>query len=262
MVIPPTVLKQRKAIANDLHLFMEIVWKELPNCDLSGITAAITELNNSKYIPQINNKKSDPKRWGYDAPDLLFRFPADPEKSKPHPLKDVELSFSVAVRGNTDYLNTFNDPFESLNFDIIITGKHKEREMITSYHLDRHIFEDGDNPSKESHPCYHFQFGGKKMIDEHGKAVDCGSLMFLEPPRISYHPMDLILGIDFLLSNFFPHNWTNLTNNYDEYNNLVEKHQRLFLKPFALSFASYWDKRVLNGDEINWSALTIHPQLK
>lgn len=262
MVVSVDVLKERKALAKDLNAFMGILWNELPNSDFSGISSAITDLNNPKYIPQIYNRATNPKIWGYDAPNLLFRLPNEPENSTPYPLKKVELSLTVIVRGNTDNLNSCNDPFESLNFDIIMKGKHDTKDVRATYHLDRHIFEEGDNPSIEAHPCYHFQFGGKKMIEENGTPINLGDLMILDSPRISYHPMDLILGVDFLLSNFLPENWNNLTSTVDEYNTLVEKYQNLFLKPYALSIASHWDKRVLNGDSINWSPSTIHPQLK
>ena len=262
MVVSQDVLKKRRELAKDLNSFMNIIWKELPNSDLSGISSAISDLNNSKYIPQIHNRETNPNIWGYDVPNLLFRFSSDPEKSKPYPLKKVELLLTVTVRGDANNLDTNNDPFESLNFDIILKGEHNQNRLMTSYHLDRHIVDEGDNHSLEAHPCYHFQFGGKKMIDEHGKALDSGSILFLDPPRISYHPMDLILGVDFLLSNFLPKNWNNLINNIGEYNALVEKYQKLFLKPHAISMASHWDRRVLNGDSLNWTPSKIHPQLK
>ena len=67
------------------------------------------------------------------------------------------------------------------------------------------------------------------MIEENGTPINLGDLMILDSPRISYHPMDLILGVDFLLSNFLPENWNNLTSTVDEYNTLVEKYQNLFL---------------------------------
>lgn len=261
MLVTQKVLRNRKALAKDIQKFIEIVWEELPNSDFSGIESVVTDLYNSKYIPQVYDNPTDPDIWGYDVPNLLIRFPQTPEKSKPHPLKKVELLFAVQIRGKTENLKTFNDPLESLVLDIIIKAEHQEKKLLTSYHLDKHIYKEGDNVSQEAHPRYHFQFGGKKMIDEHGKEIDSGSVLFLNPPRISHYPMDLILGIDFLLSNFLPLNWRNLTQNKDEYNALVEKYQELFLKPYALNFASHWDGRVLNGTKINWSPVSICPQI-
>ncbi|MAY21679.1 MAG: hypothetical protein CMC74_02765 [Flavobacteriaceae bacterium] len=261
MVIPKAVLKKRKELAKDISNFLQIISIELPNSNFSGIQSAISDLYNAKYIPQVYDKPTDPDIWGYDAPDVLFRFPKMPEKSKPHPLKSVELLFTIQIRGKTEHLQTFNDPLESLAFDVIIKAEHNEKKMLTSYHLDRHTYKVGDNESLEAHPCYHFQFGGKKMIDEHGKEIDTGGILFLNPPRISHYPMDLILGIDFLLSNFLPLNWRNLAQHNDEYNAIVEKYQGLFLKPYAINFASHWDRRVLNGSQINWNPISICPQI-
>ncbi len=261
MKISQKVIKRRRELAKDLSNFIQLIYVELPNSNFSGIESAITDLNNQNYIPQVYEKQTDPDVWGYDAPNLLFRFPSTPKKSKPHPLKKVELLFTIQIRGKTENLQTFNDPLESLALDIIIKAEHQEKKLLTSYHLDKHLHKEGDNDSHEAHPTYHFQFGGKKMIDEHGRFIDSGNVLFLNPPRISHYPMDLILGIDFLLSNFLPQNWNNLTQNNDEYNALVEKYQRLFLKPYAMNFASHWDRRVLNGEQINWNPVSICPQI-
>lgn len=262
MVVSAEVLKKRKKIARDLQKMENFLWNEFPNSDFSSIQSAITELNNSKYIPQVNNVESCRDRWGYDAADLLFRFASSPDKSKPHPIQNVELVLSISVRGNVNDLNTFKDPLEQLKFDIVIRGKHDGKDLIATYHLDRHIEEIGDNPSLEPHPKYHFQFGGKKMMEEYNVNLDTGNIMFLNPPRIPHHPMELILGVDFIISNFFPQRWKNLTENVDEYNNLIEKYQGLFVKYYTLNLASYWNKGALEGNVTDLTPNKIYPQLK
>ena len=262
MNIPAPVLKIRKEISKDLITLRDLLYKEFPTSDFSGIETAISELNNRDYIPQVNDKASDPQRWGYDASGLSFRFPTNPRKSKPHPLSNVELNLDIKIRGNVSHFDTFNDPLEALSFDVVIKGDCNGEKHMCTYHLDRHIFKEGDNHPEESHPWYHFQFGGNKLIDDLGEGLNTGNILFLDSPRIPHHPMDLVLGIDFLLSNFFPEAWKNLTDKTSEYNNLIEKYQALILKPYIINFASQWTKAILGGQNVNWKPIDIFPQFK
>lgn len=261
MVVPVEILKKRRDIAKDLIKVRDMLYLEFPTSNFSAIETAVSELNNNNYIPQIEAKASDSNRWGYDAHELLFRFPTSPRKSKPYPLENTELYLTVVIRGNATYLETYNDPLEALTFDIVIKGECNNEKHICTYHLDRHIYKEGDKKPLESHPWYHFQFGGNKLIDQYGD-LNTGGVLFLDSPRIPHHPMDLILGIDFLLSNFFPLSWKNLTENKPEYNNLIEKYQKLILKPYIINFASQWGKAILNGESVNWTPIDIFPQFK
>jgi hypothetical protein len=261
MAIPANVLKKRKELSKDLFQIRNLLYLEFPNNSIfTGIENAITELNNPSYIPQIYNKPSEHDRWGYDADEIIFRFSTSPEKSKPHPLSDVELQLVVSARGLVNDLETLNDPFQALSFDIVINANCDKKSVRCTYHLDRHLFEEGDNESEEPHPWYHFQFGGKKLIEDH-QDLDTGQVLFLNSPRIPHPPMDLILGIDFLVSNFFPKEWKSLTAK-PEYNNLIEKYQKLFLKPYIFNFASQWGNAILNGENPNWTSGQIFPQFK
>lgn len=56
---------------------------------------------------------------------------------------------------------------------------------------------DINNNQEYIHPHFHLTWGGDTM-----KGLGLGDVLLLPTPRISYPPLDIILGIDFVLSNF------------------------------------------------------------
>ena len=159
-----------------------------------------------------------------------------------------------------------NDPFVWLEFNIIIEGSRfedgKHQQLLTSYHLDRHILNKEDRESEYPHPLYHFQFGGRKLSEQNSE-IYTGDLLVLDSPRIAHYPMEAILGIDFILSNFFPETRTKIKNESPEYLNLIEEYQRMILKPYIQTHASYWkyEKELLILNDV-WNPKMICPQLK
>lgn len=149
-----------------------------------------------------------------------------------------------------------SDPFESLEFNIIITGKHPddpEKKVISSWHLDRDEENEAHGKQEFIHPCYHFQYGGRHMQD----ASDYGAALILESPRIAHPPMDAILGIDFVLTNYF--NSSRLAFREEgDYSNLLRTAQARIWRPYALALAEEWTER---SDGKAWPPTTIWPQL-
>ena len=121
-----------------------------------------------------------------------------------------------------------------------------------SMHFDRHI--EGGNASKEIHPMYHFQFGGRMIEDE---PIDKGDVLFLDAPRIMHHPMEFILGLDFLLSNFFPVEWKEISRKNQNYKNIVKEYQKHFILPYFQSVVEHFDRTTTPI----WNPVAIYPQL-
>ncbi len=71
-----------------------------------------------------------------------------------------------------------------------------------------------------------------------------------------HHPMELILSIDFILSNFFPTIWNKIKYNR-QYKKILQKYQKYFVKPYFQSVANSFDKTLSQ----NWNAQEIYPQL-
>ncbi len=168
-------------------------------------------------------------------------------------IENLRLFFSIKLDINYIEFYKENDPFTKLEFNIFayaINTNNRRSELVYSLHFDRHI---GTAPSKEVHPMYHFQFGGHKLKE---KEIDYGQALFFDCPRIMYHPMDFILGLDFVLSNFFPLVWECLRRE-TSYVNILKKYQTYFVKPFYKSIANSFDR----SSPQNWDAQVIYPQL-
>ena len=192
-----------------------------------------------------------------DALELKFDNKNLPRHLSHSNIDNLRLYFSVDL--NIDYkkIAENKDPFEKLEFNIYAYGVNQNNkngsELVYSLHFDRHVFEDGGNIPDEVHPMYHFQFGGRKLKE---KKIDMGQALFFDAPRIMHHPMEFILGLDFVLSNFFPDVWKKLQIQ-GEYINILKKYQEYFILPYYKSVVTHFD-RTINSP---WNAKDIYPQL-
>lgn len=72
--------------------------------------------------------------------------------------------------------------------------------------------------------------------------VNLGDVLLLPAPRISYPPMDIVLGIDFILSNFVEKKVYNELRCDPQYKSAVKNAQARLWKPYILSLAHFWCK--------------------
>lgn len=227
--------------------------------DLSFLKLALEK----KFKRKIDAKSfdiiiSDLKQKGtlnYKSQLLSIEFEKEniPKYFSKERIENLKVFFSVKVEGDIDSLVGEKDPFISLEFNIFARGKTKSNRLVMySLHFDRHI--DEGNESEEVHPMYHFQFGGRKIEDED---IDRGDVLFLDAPRIMYHPMEFILGIDFLLSNFLPNEWKEISRKNQNYKNIIKDYQEYFVLPYYKSIVNHFDRKVTNV----WDSKLLYPQL-
>jgi len=192
-----------------------------------------------------------------DALELKFNNKNLPRHLSHSNIDSLRLYFSVDLNINCQKILEEEDPFEKLEFNIYAYGVNKNNknssELAYSLHFDRHIFKEGDNIPNEIHPMYHFQFGGRKLKE---KNIDMGQALFFDAPRIMHHPMEFILGLDFVLSNFFPDVWKKLQIQ-GEYINILKKYQEYFILPYYQSVVNHFDRRINSP----WNPQEIYPQL-
>lgn len=205
----------------------------------------------------------DKKKLDYDSGVLQLSVNNDeiPRHLSHQNIENLRVLFSTKLEIDYDKLLKLDDPFKYLEFNIYAYANDLDtgKEIIYSLHFDRHIFKEGDKAPDEVHPMYHFQFGGKQLkLNSSKNAVkrDHGEVLSFDAPRISYHPMDFILGLDFLLSNFFPKVWITLQKE-GIYINILKRYQQYFLKPYYLSIANSFDSSLPQ----NWNSKVIYPQL-
>jgi len=265
MAISNEIMKNRRKLATDLRKLASVIYNYFPTAEISSFESAITELNNKESIPQIPDKASDNNLWGYNLSRLIFKFDKTPRHTIPSNCKDLKLILDINAIGNCNDLMSMKDPLEWLELNIVIEGtkfsQEVNKQLITSYHLDRHILSDNDGESGYPHPLYHFQFGGRKLTNQNG-LVDTGDLLVIDSPRVAHYPMEAILCIDFTLSNFFPQIWNKIRSESNEYINLIEEYQELFLKPYIHTHASQWNysSADISTNDI-WNPNMVCPQL-
>ncbi len=228
------LLEDIQKIATSLELF---------HIDTSSIYSAISNLrNNSSEV-------------GYILKPMVFNFDNNlryPKVKSHKDIENLELYFDMKINMDFDSFQDNKDPFSEFLFNIKIFGnttENPETKLVYTLHFDKH---DG-SVSPMPHPSYHFQLGGRELKDN---ITDYGQALFLDSPRIMHHPMELILSIDFILSNFFPLIWQEIRKSPD-YFDVLKKYQKQFIKPYFKSIVEHFDDHVVPS----WNSIDIYPQL-
>lgn len=179
---------------------------------------------------QIRNSKDT--YWSYEVVDLQLRVDI-PQNVLPHKC-GTELNIHIDLDLSGKYDDVDDDVLTELILQIRI--ETDTQQNICSWHFDRHIGVDTDEP-EEAHPLYHFQHGGHAMKDI---AESLGKTLLLPAPRLAFPPMDAILSLDFVLSNFAGRSWQELRNE-STYTRLLEESQKRHWRPYIKQLASWWD---------------------
>lgn len=194
-------------------------------------------------------------RWGYVLDGLIFELNdvhlAEIRHTQPRGLSYLEVELTVVLSGDCLDDGATTDPLDLLEVNIELHGICGDGAQRSAWHLDRHI---GKEHSGFAHPLYHFQYGGKRVrdIEQHGEHL------LVESPRLAHPPLDAVLAIDFILSNFFYDVWFGLRNRHAFYSDTVREAQRRFWRPYALASAWLWAPM---PDSIDWKAPPLWPQI-
>ncbi|MDH2915511.1 MAG: hypothetical protein PXX77_01405 [Gallionella sp.] len=231
----------RRRISNDLLSLAQLL-----NQHSSAIVLNADVLKSSAN--QCSRQNSN-KEWSYEVAGLRFRVKTPqnvlPTQNSEWLFVDVDLDVSGVLDESLD------DYFTHLVLNICVQTEN--RESICSWHFDRHIIGDAEEESDEAHPLYHFQHGGHAMKEI---SETLGKVLLLPTPRLPFPPMDAVLAIDFLLSNFAGAQWKELRNEHI-YVNLLKQAQCRHWKPYLKRLASWWD----TGPKQDASVTSLFPQL-
>lgn len=145
----------------------------------------------------------------------------------------------------TDIVHMFNNYY----FNIQFVGNRPEEE--NRYYSSIHLDYEASDTSNYIHPWFHLTYGG------HGvKHIDNGRLMVLPTPRIPIWPMDFILGLDFILSNFLnKEDYNRWFIDDSNYKSSLKNSQYNIWRPYILAIAHHWCKFS------NCKHNMIHPEL-
>ena len=238
-VIKPAVIRSR--ISNDLLSLVQILRNES-----SEVVINPDVLQSAANQANKTTKNTD---WSYDVADLQFRV------STPQNVLPQKCGEWLNVYMDLDLRGECNDELEDSLTDLIleIRIETESKQNICSWHFDRHIVDAESAPPEEAHPLYHFQHGGHAMK---GLAESLGKTLLLPAPRLAFPPMDAVLAIDFVLSNFAGCCWQKLRNE-STYSRLIKEAQYRHWRPYITRLASWWDK----GPKDEGKILALWPHL-
>jgi hypothetical protein len=249
----------KNEIASDLQAF----GSELKN---KGIISDDTPFKDasrqckSGLIPNVKGKTiPNSNCWGYNLSNVIFKTLDRKKKHHVNPkgATITSIVLDAIVIGNDIDKKSVSDPFAHLEVNIVIHANAADSEpLITCWHLDRDL--EGANPPEDLHPIYHFTYGGKnlKLSD---KEFNYGSNIVLDTPRFAHLPLDGILGVDFILSNYYGGERRKLCEQSITYNRYLAKVQDLIWRPYAFACTSHWKGYTPSTN--NWSTAKIWPQL-
>lgn len=231
---------------------------------------AIRLLKDDKHVFLNEKGEPDATLWGYTIERLSVIIPVAPRHTVPA-VQQLSLRISMKFTADWQGWQKMQDPSRQLNLNVLLLGKNKDASnCLSSYHLDKHleIVPPADPKAKvgaapkvkavpaEAHPLYHVQFGSAKISKEKEASdldlANSGNL-FMDTPRLMHHPLDLVLGVDFLLSNYFPDTWDALQRD-GHYASLCRRYQAAFWKPYIHAIARHWD---LHRDRDCWNAKNV-----
>lgn len=210
----------------------------------SVLETVISQLQNKDFIPKLKDGSTNENIWGYDIED--FKMPLDTlSHVKPQDITKGEVILNMKLRAKIEHWNTFNDPFVELAYNVMIKGVG-EKTYHFGFHIDKHI---GNTNTKEPHPIYHLQYNFNPTKSNNR---NLGDLFYIDTPRIMHKPVDFILGIGFLTSNFYPIAFESLKDER-EFVKLQQSYQTAIWKPYFHTLANNW-KPFTEGD-IVWNPI-------
>jgi hypothetical protein len=251
MSVSKHIMHFRDSRASELELIARLLNKNFKSSiNTYPIYNAIKQLRNPDYIPTLKDGSANPECWGYEIEDFIF--PVEALKHiRPDGIKNIEIILNMKLIANCKEWESLSDPLCDLNFNVIVRGVG-EQTNYSGFHIDRHF--DGA-VSTEPHPIYHLQYSSNPF-NEIG--FDYGRTLWLDTPRIMHYPMDFILGIGFLTSNFSPSIFYNLLDD-GTFTNLYKQYQERIWKPFSHSLADHWP--FTKGDVVWKPTSTLCPYL-
>ncbi|WP_296057152.1 hypothetical protein [uncultured Amphritea sp.] len=174
-----------------------------------------------------------------ESPELVFDIKKKIGGTLPADVEALTVHFSFRCEFDRSVDISENDPIKEYSFDIEIIGKTKnEIDPKNYWHLDKDIAPEDGGEHRFDHPLYHFQSGGYGM----DKIRSTGDILVLSAPRIPHPPMDIFLGVHFILCNFinrkdFPFIYK-LFDDID-YQDILKRARKRMFAPYFSAFSSY-----------------------
>jgi hypothetical protein len=229
----------RRRLSNDLISLSQVLERNIPEIVL-----------NADVLKSSANQclQDQGKFWEYQVAGLQLQVDAPQNVLPKGAGKVLNLTIDLDLCGHCD--EDLEHCFKSLILKVRI--ETEDGSNMCSWHFDQHIYDDIDE-SVEAHPLYHFQHGGHEMKE---LADSLGKVLLLPAPRVASPPMEAVLCIDFLLSNFAGNAWQRLRED-TTYLRLLKEAQLRLWKPYVERIAAWW----VPGPKSSQPILELWPHL-
>lgn len=229
--------EERKRRADDLRALGESLLNSAVCEDISPLQSAAHQCQTT--IPASAD-------WSYDVTLLRFRLPKL-AGGKPSDISGVVATLNVSSSGTTTSTQN-GDPLSYSAVDLVLTGNARygseSGTATAAWHFDRHVGGEHE-PVHEPHPLYHVQYGGRRML-----GVDLGRTLLSDAPRLLHPPMDVVLAVDLVVSNFMCEAWNRLSED-PAYVRIVDNSYRRLWRPWFSFVASFWEQHA----HLRWNEL-------
>jgi hypothetical protein len=203
--------------------------------DLSSLIKLIGDYEIPVDVTKLYNLEAQLRgaiEYSIDIQDIAITISKSISKTKPAGVSKMTIFFSHRCKCDHSVDCSVNDPIKDYYFYFQINGYGtRDKEYINCWRLDQNI---ESQESKYTHPYYHFQAGGDEL-----RFLETGDLILLSAPRLPHPPMDIFLGLHFILSNYlstkdYP-SVGRLFDNY-EYQEIIKRSQKRMWEDYFKSF--------------------------
>jgi hypothetical protein len=215
----------------------------------------VTQLDNLQTA--ADNTSILTKEAGYSSvlSSLVVHVPNKPrDTANPDGVKMIDVRLEVEIDLSQIDNKKIIDPIKKLGFAVTVSSKNPI--AFQSWHLDKQGEpKPGAKPDAHIHPEYHVSFGGgnitkarRQELDEdifdQNVEIDFGQTLFIGTPRFMHPPMDIILGIDFILCHYVAKEYAEYFTGNPKYQRIVQTMKDALWKPYAYAFANNFCKEL------------------
>lgn len=219
----------------------------------TGIIRNVGELNTA--ASKIS-EGGTPYEWTLDIKDLVFSLnkkAIDAQRHrKPSDVAEIDVQLNVRLHGRCLASGAGHDPFVRLSVECVASAR-RAGDVKAKYHSAWHLERQSPGAAADlAHPAYHLQYGGMRLAPR----GDAGNHLLLDSPRVAHPPLDGVLAVDFVISNYFPKRWRELRSTDRRYKDLIEAAQERYWRPYAAASSTRWSTQ-----QCDWDGAEVWPQV-
>lgn len=185
--------------------------------------------NAAKKLETEANGSVTLEDWGYKIENLILPV-GNVRNTEPSGIV-IRMCVGCECKAKVTDYNKGCDPFTNYTFHLHVFGDYNRMRYSWGMHMEK----DFSKKATEWHPLYHLHcFDGRTemkhaLTDTHQNR----GMLYLNVPRLTHYPMDIILGIGFCLMNFHTKDvFSNLYYQDCVFSRLYQSSQKWILEPY------------------------------